>query len=76
LLDWAANVAKGDHGAEVIRIDVWTTNRKLHTYYENQHFTRCQDPQGLGDYPSQALFERGVDVPGSDFTQLFITEEG
>jgi GNAT superfamily N-acetyltransferase len=76
LLDWAADVAKRDHGAELIRIDVRTTNEKLHAYYEGQRFTRCQDPQGLGDYPSQALFERGVDVPGSDFTKLFITEEG
>ena len=76
LLDWAADVAKRDHGAELIRIDVRTTNKKLHAYYERQRFTRCRDPQGLGDYPSQALFERGVDVPGSDFTKLFITEEG
>jgi GNAT superfamily N-acetyltransferase len=76
LLDWAANVAKRDHGAELIRIDVRTTNQKLHAYYEGQRFARCPDPQGLGDYPSQALFQRGVDVPGSDFTKLFITEEG
>ena len=76
MLDWAANVAKRDHGAELIRIDVRTTNRKLHAYYQGRHFTRCQDPQGLGDYPSQALFARRVDAPGSDFTKLFITEEG
>jgi len=76
LLDWAADVAKRDHGAELIRIDVRTTNVTLHAYYEGQCFTRCPDPQGLGDYPSQALFERRVDVPGSDFTKLFMTEEG
>jgi GNAT superfamily N-acetyltransferase len=76
LLDWAADVAERDHGAELIRIDVRTTNRKLHAYYEGQRFTRCPDPHGLGDYPSQALFERRVDVPRSDFTKLFITEEG
>ena len=76
LLDWAADVAKRDHGAELIRIDVRTTNVKLHAYYEGQRFTRCPDPQGLGDYPSQALFQRRVDVPGSDFTKLFIAEEG
>jgi len=76
LLDWAADVAKRDHGAELIRIDVRTTNVKLHAYYEGQRFTRCPDPQGLGDYPSQALFQRRVDVPGSEFTKLFITEEG
>jgi GNAT superfamily N-acetyltransferase len=76
LLDWAADVAKRDHGAELIRIEVRTTNRKLHAYYEGQRFIRCPDPQGLGDYPSQALFERRVDAPGSDFTRLFMTEEG
>jgi GNAT superfamily N-acetyltransferase len=76
LLDWAADVAKRDHGAELIRIDVRTTNVKLHAYYEGQRFTRCPDPQELGDYPSQALFQRRVDVPGSEFTKLFITEEG
>jgi GNAT superfamily N-acetyltransferase len=76
LLDWAADVAKGDHGAGLIRIDVGTTNVNLHAYYEGQRFTRCPDPQGLGDYPSQALFQRRVDVPGSDFTKLFMTGEG
>jgi GNAT superfamily N-acetyltransferase len=76
LLDWTADVAKRDHGAELIRIDVRTTNVKLHAYYETQRFARRPDPQGLGDYPSQALFERSVDEPGSDFTELFITEEG
>ncbi len=76
LLDWAADVAKRDHGAELIRIDVRTTNVKLHAYYEGQRFTRCPDPKGLGDYPSQALFQRRVDVPVSDFTKLLITEEG
>ena len=75
LLDWAANVAKTDHRAELIRIDVRTTNLKLHAYYEGQRFTRCPDPQGLGDYPSQALFERGVHVPEADFTKLFTTED-
>ena len=76
LLDWAADVAKRDHGAELIRVDVRTTNVKLHAYYVGQGFTRCPDPQGLGDYPSQALFQRSVDVPGSDFTKLFTSEDG
>jgi GNAT superfamily N-acetyltransferase len=76
LLDWAADVAKRDHGAELLRVDVRTTNEKLHAYYKGQRFTRCRDPQGLGNYPSQALFEREVDAPGSDFTELFMTDEG
>jgi len=76
LLDWAADIAKRDYRAQVIRVDVRTTNRKLHTYYERQHFTRCRDPHGLGDYPAQALFERRVDAPGSDYSKLFMTAEG
>ena len=40
LMDWAADMAKRDHGAELIRIDVWTTNLELHAYYEGQGFTR------------------------------------
>jgi GNAT superfamily N-acetyltransferase len=76
LLDWAADVAKTSHRAELIRIDVRTTNLKLHAYFEGRRFTRCPDPQGLGDYSSPALFERSVDVPGSDFTKLFMMAPG
>jgi hypothetical protein len=77
LLDWASEVAMRDHGAALIRIDVWTTNLELHGYYERQRFTRCRgrDPSELADYPSQALFERVVDQAGSGYTELF-TEEG
>jgi GNAT superfamily N-acetyltransferase len=76
LLDWAADIAETEHWADLIRIDVRTTNRKLHAYYEGQGFTRCPDPEGLGDYPSQALFERGVHTRRSDFTKMFTTEDG
>lgn len=77
LLDWAADVAKTDHEAGLIRVDVWTTNRGLHAYYEGQHFTRVEDadPRELADYPSQALFEREVDRPGLDYTKFFMKEE-
>ena len=77
LLDWAAEVAKTDHQAALIRIDVWTTNRALHAYYEGQRFLRREgrDPRELANYPSQALFEREVAMSGSDYTRLFITEE-
>ena len=77
LLDWVADVAKRDHETALIRIDVWTTNLDLHAYYEDRGFTRCQgrDPRELADYPSQALFERDVHWPGSDYKNLF-KEEG
>jgi GNAT superfamily N-acetyltransferase len=78
LLDWAAHVAKRDHQAALIRIDVWTTNLELHAYFERQRFVRMQgwDPASLPDYPSHALFERDVDVPGSDYAKLFLEERG
>ena len=53
---------------------MWTTNEKLHRYYEDQRFTRCRDPQGLGSYPSQALFERRWTCGYSTFTKLFTTQ--
>jgi GNAT superfamily N-acetyltransferase len=76
LLDWASDVAKRDHEAAFIRIDVWTTNVDLHAYYEGQRFTRQEgrDPRELADYPSQALFEREVERTGSDYTNLFVEE--
>ena len=78
LLDWAADVAKREYRATLIRIDVWTTNLALHDYYEGQRFTRQagRDPWELGDYPSQALFEREVDQAGSDYTRLFTELDG
>jgi GNAT superfamily N-acetyltransferase len=78
LLDWAAEVAKRDYQAVLIRVDVWTTNRELHAYYEGQHFIRREgrDSRELGNYPSQALFERQVDGPGADYKKLFMEEEG
>jgi GNAT superfamily N-acetyltransferase len=73
LLDWAADVAKRDHQAALLRIDVWTTNKELHAYYEGQLFTRraSRDPRELANYPSQALFEREVDRSGSDYKEFF-----
>jgi len=74
LLDWAAEVAKRDHGADLIRVDVWTTNEGLHDYYRNQGFEPCpgRDPEILGDYPSQALFERDIERAGTAHTRLFL----
>ena len=73
LLDWAADVARRVHKVALIRIDVWTTNLELHAYYEGQGFSRSEgrDPEELGDYPSQALFERDVHRSASDYGKLF-----
>lgn len=77
LLDWAAHVARREHQAALIRVDGWTTNLELHAYYERQGFVRRpgRDPVPSPDYPSQALFERDVNLPGQDYTRLFVEEE-
>jgi GNAT superfamily N-acetyltransferase len=77
LLDWAADVAKREHGASLIRVDVWTTNKNLHEYYLDQRFTPCpgRDPQALGNYPSQALFERDIDQAGTAHTKLLAEQD-
>ncbi len=77
LLDWAAHVAHRDYGAPLIRVDVWTTNRDLHAFYERQRFIRQagRTPHELGDYPSQALFERQIDHSGSEYTRLLAEAE-
>jgi GNAT superfamily N-acetyltransferase len=78
LLDWAADFAKRNYGVTLIRVDVWTTNLELHRYYERRGFTPCRgrDAAELAGYPSQALFERGVDRAGSDYADLFTEEAG
>ena len=77
LLDWAAYVAKRDHQATRIRVDVWTTNLELHAYYTGKRFIRMpgRGPATRLDYPSQALFERDADLPGSEYTKFFLEEE-
>ena len=77
LLDWAAEVAKREHGLRLIRVDVWTTNKGLHKYYIDRDFKTCEGrgPHILGDYPSQALFERDIDAAGTSHANFLIEEE-
>ena len=70
LFDWAADVAARVHGARWIRIDVWTTNRRLHAYYQRLGFQfrdLAEDP----DYPSRALFERSTSRLRRDYQAVF-----
>jgi len=78
LLDWAADVAARDYRATLLRVDVWTTNQSLHTYYQGQRFKRhtARDPWELPNYPSQALFERDVDQAETDYSRLFVENLG
>ena len=57
LLNWACDYARHQYEAELVRIDVWTRNFALHSYYLAQGFQRqeyCRDTS----YPSGARFQR------------------
>ncbi len=56
LLDWAGSRADAD-GARWLRVDVWTTNRKLQRYYLDRGFTHVRTV-ALAHNPSGALFQR------------------
>ena len=61
LLDWAGLRASREYGARWERIDVWTTNTRLHNYYRRQGFEFCGFCETIEDYPSAALFQKPVD---------------
>jgi ribosomal protein S18 acetylase RimI-like enzyme len=69
LLDWAADFAARRYQAELIRIDVWTTNWRLHHYYRRQGFQFCELMPDT-EYPSRALFERSTSRRLSDYRWL------
>jgi len=59
LIDWTGLRGQRLYGAKWIRIDVWSTNTRLHDYYLNRGFEPCglcADPS----YPSGALFQKPV----------------
>jgi GNAT superfamily N-acetyltransferase len=60
LLDWAGLRASREYGARWVRVDVWTTNTRLHRYYQDQGFEECGRSSVPG-YPSAALFQKAVD---------------
>jgi GNAT superfamily N-acetyltransferase len=53
LLDWAGTRA-ADEGVDWLRVDVWTTNKRLQHYYLRQGLTTVVLPHN----PSGALFQR------------------
>jgi len=59
LIDWVGLQANEQYGAQSIRIDVWSSNRALHEYYEKrgfEYYGSCADPS----YPSGALFKKPI----------------
>lgn len=71
VLNWAGEQA-AVKGCEWMRIDVWTTNRALHEYYECQGFKFVRMHRDR-KYPSGALFQRAISsqqpVPGIRFEE-------
>jgi GNAT superfamily N-acetyltransferase len=62
ILTWACTKA-ACVGAQWVRIDVWTDNRRLQEYYEQHGFQHVRT-LNLVDYPSGALYQRpAVAVP-------------
>lgn len=55
VLDWASAKA-AEMGRDWLRIDVWTGNLALQTYYRHHGFRHVRTIQS--DYPSGALFQR------------------
>lgn len=58
LLDWAGLRALREYGARWMRVDLWTTNTRLHDYYRRQGFELCAWCDTIPDYPSAALFQK------------------
>jgi hypothetical protein len=59
LIDWAGCYGELLYGAQWIRVDVWTSNVALHTYYTERGFRPCGSCADPG-YPSRALFQKPV----------------
>lgn len=58
-LDWAGLRARQRYGARWVRVDVWTTNHALHTYYRQHGFEFYGLSEEVDDdYPSAALFQK------------------
>jgi GNAT superfamily N-acetyltransferase len=58
LLDWSGLRARQRYGARWVRVDVWTTNIGLHSYYLRQGFRFCGFSEAFRYYPSAALFQK------------------
>ncbi|MGW2331674.1 GNAT family N-acetyltransferase [Streptomyces sp. NPDC001700] len=55
ILDWAGDRAARE-GAQLLRLDAWTTNPQLHNYYLNQgfeHVRTSQDPSVVSGWAAQ-----------------------
>jgi ribosomal protein S18 acetylase RimI-like enzyme len=62
LIDWAGMRGVEQWQADWIRVDVWTTNVGLHSYYKGQDFEylRTIEVEREWDYPSAVLFQKST----------------
>jgi ribosomal protein S18 acetylase RimI-like enzyme len=62
LIDWAGQRGVVGWKAELIRVDVWTSNDELQAFYKRQGFTHVRTWQfnDPWDYPSAALFQKST----------------
>ncbi|MFI0742499.1 GNAT family N-acetyltransferase [Streptomyces sp. NPDC021100] len=71
LLDWCGDQA-ARRGAVLLRLDAWTTNASLHTYYRRLGFEHIRTVHGPGTYGSGWLAQRPAAlaaVPEFDFIE-------
>jgi GNAT superfamily N-acetyltransferase len=78
LTDWVGAWARAQFGAKVLRIDVWTTNACLHSYYEQRGFIFAgfSTTQDSPDYPSAALFYKPTEAISALAGSLFALTPG
>jgi GNAT superfamily N-acetyltransferase len=71
LLDWAGLRALREYEAGWMRVDLWTTNTRLHDYYRRQGFQSCGFFESTAGYPSAALFQKPTGALRSPTAPLF-----
>jgi ribosomal protein S18 acetylase RimI-like enzyme len=77
LLDWAGFSALRRYGARWVRVDVWTTNVALHSYYQRQGFEFYGYCEAVAEYPSAALFQKPTDrIKPTDAAMFHVAPQG
>lgn len=73
LITWAGLRAAQQYGARWIRLDAWTTNTALHTYYKRQGFEFIRYSSAPAN-PSGALFQKPIDNTVTPSDRILICE--
>jgi GNAT superfamily N-acetyltransferase len=71
ILNWCCDWASRN-GKQWIRIDVWTSNRRLQEYYVNQQFRHVRTI--CSEYPSGALFQRPAAIMDAEQLPIMDTQ--